>query len=286
MSKGLLVEANTPAGAGQELTLPMRAVERNNVNGSTLFRLLPCGIPATLSTYSQESPMANATPVEIERKFLVDRQAFFQAQPEAKGQAISQGYWAPERLPFFFTEMVSALRSVGKTGHLAALEAGGPEQLEMRVRQKGERYWVTFKSREQLPTGGVAEYEEELDANLAGSFLDQVDFLLSKTRYELPLGQNLVLEVDVFDHLDGLVMAEVEIPALDTVLPDLPAWVGEEVTGNPAYFNRTLAERGRQAYEGWFQQEVEQALAEADDPTTEWVSHDEVKKSRDGWRAR
>ena len=230
--------------------------------------------------------MANATPVEIERKFLVDREAFAHAHPQSKGQAILQGYWAPERLPFFFTEMVSALRSIDKTRFVEALEAAGPEQLEMRVRQKGERFWVTFKSRQPLPTGGVAEYEEELDVNLAGSFLDQVDFLLSKTRHELPLGQGLTLEVDVFEHLDGLVLAEVEIPSLDTVLPDLPSWVGEEVTGQPAYFNRSLAERGRENHETWFHQEVEQALAEADDPNTAWVSHEDVKKSRDGWRAR
>ena len=102
----------------------------------------------------------------------------------------------------------------------------------------------------------------------------------------MPLGQGLTLEVDVFEHLDGLVLAEVEIPSLDTVLPDLPSWVGEEVTGQPAYFNRSLAERGRENYETWFHQEVEQALAEADDPNTAWVSHEDVKKSRDGWRAR
>jgi hypothetical protein len=36
--------------------------------------------------------MANATPVEIERKFLVDREAFGHAHPQSKGQAISQVY--------------------------------------------------------------------------------------------------------------------------------------------------------------------------------------------------
>lgn len=31
------------------------------------------------------------------------------------------------------------------------------------------------------------------------------------------------------------------------------------------------------AYDEWFREEVAQALVEADDPATQWVSHDEVK---------
>lgn len=187
--------------------------------------------------------MAGSTPVEIERKFLVDREAFEKACPTVPGQRIRQGYWQAERLPFFFERMVDALEGLSLTTHVPALVEGGPEALEMRLRQKADRFWVTFKSRAQLPSGGVAEYEEELPADVAESFLDQVDVQLSKTRYELPLGSGLTLEVDLFDDLGGLALAEVEIPALDTPLPSLPAWVGEEVTGQPAYFNRQLAER-------------------------------------------
>lgn len=189
--------------------------------------------------------MSNATPVEIERKFLIDRTRFLHALPEIVGQRIVQGYWTPERLPLFFSEMVDALTAHGGFAHLEAVQQGGPEQLEMRVRQRADRFWVTFKSREELASGGVAEYESEVPSTLAASFLARVDVRLSKTRYELPLNNGLTLEVDLFDDLDGLAMAEVEIPTLDTVLPALPPWVGAEVTGQSAYFNRNLAEHGR-----------------------------------------
>lgn len=231
--------------------------------------------------------MSPPTPVEIERKFLVDRAAFLDAQPNAKARVIAQGYWSSQRLPFFFNEMIKALQSLHRTTHTAVLAEEGPQKLEMRVRQKDSAFYVTFKSRQALPTGGVAEYEELLPREVAEAFLDQVDYRLSKTRYEVPLGQGLTLEVDLFNDLGGLALAEVEIPSLDTPLPALPAWVGPEVTGQAAYLNRTLAEQGLTAgaeHEAWFRGEVEQGLREADDPTTPWVTQDHVKARSDAWR--
>jgi CYTH domain-containing protein len=38
----------------------------------------------------------------------------------------------------------------------------------------------------------------------------------------------------------GLILAEVELPTADHPVA-LPSWLGEEVTGNPAYYNSTLA---------------------------------------------
>lgn len=231
--------------------------------------------------------MSQPTPVEIERKFLVDRAAFLDAQPNAKAHAISQGYWSPQHLPFFFNEMIKALQSLHQTTHTSVLAEEGPQKLEMRLRQKNSAFYVTFKSRQALPTGGVAEYEELLPPELAEVFLDQVDYLLSKTRYEVPLGQGLTLEVDLFNDLGGLALAEVEIPSLDTPLPELPDWVGPEVTGQTAYLNRTLAEQGLTAgddHETWFRGEVEQGLREANDPTTPWEPQDQVKARSEVWR--
>jgi len=188
--------------------------------------------------------MSGSTPVEIERKFLVDRTQFKAAHPGLAGHAIQQGYWKPERLPFFFGKMVEALADQETPEALQPVQELGPEGLEMRVRQDGDRHLVTFKSRQSLPTGGVWEFEFPLANEVAQSFLEQTDVRLSKIRYEVELGENLVLEVDLFEGLNGLTMAEVEIPSLDTPLPPLPAWVGEEVTGNPVYFNRRLAEDG------------------------------------------
>jgi len=54
-----------------------------------------------------------------------------------------------------------------------------------------------------------------------------------------------LLEIDVFDVPSGLVLLEVELRS-EAEPVRLPDWVGEwrEVTGDPAYFNASLAGRG------------------------------------------
>lgn len=55
----------------------------------------------------------------------------------------------------------------------------------------------------------------------------------------------LVAEVDVFEGaLDGLVLVDVELPAPDTPVPDVP-WFGREVTGEPGWSNAQLSLHGR-----------------------------------------
>ncbi|MDZ7602177.1 MAG: CYTH domain-containing protein [Hoeflea sp.] len=52
-------------------------------------------------------------------------------------------------------------------------------------------------------------------------------------------------EVDVYEGgLEGLVIAEVELGAEDDD-PALPAWLGRELTGDPAWSNAALATHGR-----------------------------------------
>jgi len=50
------------------------------------------------------------------------------------------------------------------------------------------------------------------------------------------------LEIDVFEEPPGLVVLEIELGSADEEV-SLPAWLGEwrEVTGDPAYFNASLA---------------------------------------------
>ena len=71
-----------------------------------------------------------------------------------------------------------------------------------------------------------------------------VGHVIEKTRHHVRHGGYLY-EVDVFGgDLEGLVLAELETP--DDV-PDaaLPPWLGREVTGQPAYYNASLALSGR-----------------------------------------
>ena len=70
--------------------------------------------------------------------------------------------------------------------------------------------------------------------------------LIEKTRHIVSV-EGFVWEVDVFaGALDGLVVAEVEM-ASEEDDPPLPAWLGREVTGDPAWTNAVLATDGRPA---------------------------------------
>ena len=63
--------------------------------------------------------------------------------------------------------------------------------------------------------------------------------LIEKTRYRVE-HQGLIWEVDEFDGDNaGLIIAEVELDAEDQAII-LPDWVGNEVTGDPRYYNANL----------------------------------------------
>ena len=60
-----------------------------------------------------------------------------------------------------------------------------------------------------------------------------------KTRYIVPSGDH-IFEVDVFhEKNEGLIIAEIELSEENEYFIK-PEWLGEEVTGNPAYFNYSL----------------------------------------------
>ena len=63
--------------------------------------------------------------------------------------------------------------------------------------------------------------------------------LIEKNRYKIPVG-GLTWEIDEFlgDNA-GLIVAEVELKSEDQAF-DMPAWIGEEVTGDPRYYNANL----------------------------------------------
>lgn len=110
----------------------------------------------------------------------------------------------------------------------------------VRIRLAGDRAWLTIKG---LGDGlSRAEYEYPIPAEDAGFLLDRLclPHQVEKTRHRIPYG-GLVFEVDEFQGANaGLVLAEVELPATDTVV-EKPAWLGEEVTGDTRYFNAYLA---------------------------------------------
>jgi CYTH domain-containing protein len=71
--------------------------------------------------------------------------------------------------------------------------------------------------------------------------------IVAKTRHRVPY-EGFTWEIDVYEGLlDGVVLAEVEMATPDQD-PPLPAWIGREVTDEPAYRKQRLfADRMRRA---------------------------------------
>ncbi|MDE6581741.1 MAG: CYTH domain-containing protein [Duncaniella sp.] len=144
---------------------------------------------------------------EIERKFLVTDSSYRAMAVEKK--VIAQAYLS---------------RQIDAT---------------VRVRRSGDRGFLTVKSRNRGAARGEWEYEIPLQdaeemAALAGGWS------IEKTRYMVP-HEGHVWEVDEFHgRHEGLVVAEVELSAEDEAI-ELPPFAGAEVTGDPAYYNSTLA---------------------------------------------
>jgi CYTH domain-containing protein len=84
------------------------------------------------------------------------------------------------------------------------------------------------------------EWEKEIGLDDANDLLKLcVSGLIEKTRYKVEFSGHL-FEVDIFEgRLKGLVIAELELKSEDETF-EAPDWLGEEVTGNPRYYNSHL----------------------------------------------
>ena len=146
--------------------------------------------------------------VEIERKFLVDKQAWEHLEKPA-GEMYRQGY---------------LLTDPAKT---------------IRVRQTPEKGFLTIKG---ISVGATrAEFEYEIPFDEAGELLDSfASNCLSKVRYKITVGNHL-WDIDEFlEDNEGLLIAEIELND-EAELFQLPVWAAEEVTGEAKYYNSNLA---------------------------------------------
>jgi adenylate cyclase len=143
---------------------------------------------------------------EIERKFLVKGDSWRNA---AEGSAYRQGYIATQK---------------GAT---------------VRIRVVGDRGYITIKG--PAVNYSRAEFEYSIPLEDAEEMLDTLCQrpLIEKIRYKVEWG-GLIWEIDEFEGVNkGLILAEVELNDERQQI-ELPAWVGEEVSTNPRYFNSNL----------------------------------------------
>lgn len=116
----------------------------------------------------------------------------------------------------------------------------------VRVRIAGEQAFLTVKGMSQGMSRAEFEYEIPLaDARQLLTLCEQP--LIEKYRRNISFA-GFVWEVDEFlGENQGLVVAEIELPAEDTLFT-LPEWIGEEVTQDSRYFNSNLS---RSPYSQW-----------------------------------
>ena len=111
----------------------------------------------------------------------------------------------------------------------------------VRVRTMGEAAALTVKG---ITIGASRlEFEYEIPREDANQLLELCEQpIIEKTRYRIPIGE-LVWEIDEFHGVNaGLIVAECELESEDQKI-DKPGWIGEEVTGDPRYFNSNLIAR-------------------------------------------
>jgi adenylate cyclase len=116
------------------------------------------------------------------------------------------------------------------------------ENRNVRVRVVNDRGYLTVKGISQGATR--VEYEYEIPKAEADAMLDNLceKPLITKKRYKIVF-KGFVWEVDEFlGENQGLIIAELELESEDQVFIK-PEWIGEEVTGDPKYFNSNLTHR-------------------------------------------
>jgi len=141
---------------------------------------------------------------EIERKFMVKK-----------------GVWRDETATKY------------RQGYLSTVK-----ERTVRVRTIEDKGYLTIKG---ISIGASRlEFEYEIPRQDADALLDICEKpLIEKNRYKVENG-GFVWEVDEFlGENQGLIVAELELENEDQFFPR-PDWMGEEVTGDPRYFNSNL----------------------------------------------
>ena len=108
----------------------------------------------------------------------------------------------------------------------------------VRIRLSNNTAFLAIKG----ATSGISrdEYEYQIPYDEAQNILnDFIDQKISKTRYIIPFAGKK-WELDIFhNHLEGLIIAEVELENEKETI-EIPSWCTEEVSQNPMYYNAQL----------------------------------------------
>lgn len=147
--------------------------------------------------------------LEIERKFLVKNDAF---KSEAfRENEIKQGYLS-----------------------------SNPERA-VRVRIKDDSGFLTIKGKSDDTGTTRFEWEKEINREEAEALLKLCEpGVISKVRFLVKAEQHTFEIDEFFEENQGLLLAEIELQSATEDF-NKPDWLGEEVTGDPRYYNSQLS---------------------------------------------
>lgn len=154
--------------------------------------------------------MSSANNLEIERKFLVEK-----LPPDLekyKSHKIKQAYIATSPT--------------------------------LRLRQQDDEYIFTFKGKGDIKK---VEFEYKLSEEEFNNLWQKVETKkIEKTRYLIPLDNNLTAELDIYyGELSGFMNVEVEFESLEKAEEfKAPAWFGEDISMDRRYSNASLSING------------------------------------------
>ena len=121
-------------------------------------------------------------------------------------------------------------------------------QRTVRIRIKDETAFLTVKGKNNEAGLSRFEWEKEIDKTEAEALLNLCEpGMIDKTRFLVKSGSH-IFEVDEFyGENEGLIVAEVELETEAEVF-EKPDWLGQEVTGDPKYYNSQLS---KNPYKSW-----------------------------------
>ena len=146
---------------------------------------------------------------EIERKFLVTNDTWKELSVDS--HEIVQAYLSHRK------EAIVRLRCMDNNAFITI------KGLTSDIERNEWEYSISYDDAIEMIESGMCEGE-----------------ILYKTRHIVTY-RNKTWEIDVFKgNLSGLILAEIELDNKNEII-DMPPFIGEEVSNNPAYFNSNLS---------------------------------------------
>lgn len=159
--------------------------------------------------------------IEIERKWLIHDMGAI-----------------PDTIDYIKVERIRQAYILNKDRHVLRVRSSMIDIPENKMRRHFTEATVTVKG--PSDTGYADEYEMKIPFAFAERFMEGQK-VLEKTRKSFKIGNDILVELDVFSSIKGLVIAEVEFSSMGMADYFLtPSWFGREVTFDAAYSNANL----------------------------------------------